>query len=115
MLNKQTLDCRFSKYYTVPINLLNGAMKLKDYLDSLERGGAARLAERLGISSSYLSQLAHGLSPISPARCVEIENATEKNVTRKDLRDDWQAIWPELADGYCCKTKKKGGRSGARA
>lgn len=83
-------------------------MKLKEYLDSLERGGAARLAERLGISSSYLSQLAHGLSPISPARCVEIERATDGNVTRKDLRpSDWHLIWPELSEDYCCEKKKK--------
>ncbi|HGP0402464.1 TPA: transcriptional regulator [Neisseria meningitidis] len=33
-------------------------------------------------------------------RCIEIENITDKKITRKDLRpDDWHLIWPELADG----------------
>lgn len=71
-------------------------MKLKEYLDQLERGGPAQLAKTLGISSSFLSQLASGAAPISPARCVEIEHATNGKVTRKDLRDDWASIWPEL-------------------
>ena len=31
--------------------------------------------------------------------CARIEQATAGAVTRKDLRpDDWQAIWPELAE-----------------
>lgn len=75
-------------------------MKLKGYLDGLERGGAARLAEELSISNSYLSQLASGAAPISPARCVEIERVTNGKVTRKELRpDDWEKIWPEIANG----------------
>lgn len=80
-------------------------MNLKDYLASLERGGSARIAASLGISASYFSQLASGESSISPARCVEIEKATQKHVTRKDMRADWQSIWPELVDGCCCKSK----------
>ncbi|HEZ5769575.1 TPA: transcriptional regulator [Neisseria lactamica] len=33
-------------------------------------------------------------------RCIEIENITDKKITRKDLRpDDWHLIWPELANG----------------
>lgn len=81
-------------------------MNLKAYLAQLERGNTARLATKLGISPSYLSQLSSGTAAISPARCVEIEFATDGGVTRKDLRpDDWQRIWPELVDGYCCKSK----------
>lgn len=73
-------------------------MNLRAYLASLERGGASRIAELLGISISYLSQLSTGAAAISPARCVAIEFATGGEVTRKDLRpDDWQSIWPELA------------------
>lgn len=73
-------------------------MKLKDYLESLERGGAVRFAEELGVSKSYLSQLASGAAPVSPARCVDIERLTGGKVTRKDLREDWASIWPELID-----------------
>jgi len=33
------------------------------------------------------------------ARCLAIERATSGAVTRRDLRpDDWQDIWPELAE-----------------
>ena len=72
-------------------------MTLKEYVASLKRGEAAQIAATLGISPSYFSQLVSGKSTISPARCVEIEMALEKKVTRKDMRDDWQSIWPELA------------------
>lgn len=34
----------------------------------------------------------------SPENCVSIEQATNGQVSRQDLRpDDWRAIWPELA------------------
>ncbi|WP_210452558.1 transcriptional regulator [Pantoea ananatis] len=73
-------------------------MDLKNYIDALERGEAKKLATALGVSSSFLSQMASGRSPISPARCVEIEQATNKAVTRKEMRpDDWERIWPELS------------------
>lgn len=81
-------------------------MNLKDHLSTLERGGAAKLAAMLDVSPSYLSQMASGASPISPARCVEIEQATDGAVSRKDLRpEDWRSIWPELGDG---KIKRPG-------
>jgi DNA-binding transcriptional regulator YdaS (Cro superfamily) len=41
--------------------------------------------------------MAHGLSPISPERCVAIWEATDGEVTRQELRpEDWHKIWPEL-------------------
>ncbi|TAM15942.1 MAG: hypothetical protein EPN65_16645 [Pandoraea sp.] len=72
-------------------------MDLKTYLSTLERGGASALATSIGVSISFLSQMASGSSAISPARCVSIERATGGAVTRRDLRpDDWADIWPEL-------------------
>lgn len=86
-------------------------MNLKAYLSTLERGGASRLADALGVSISFLSQMASGAAAISPARCVAIEQATNGTVTRRDLRpDDWQLIWPELAD-----SQKVGAGETARA
>jgi DNA-binding transcriptional regulator YdaS (Cro superfamily) len=36
---------------------------------------------------------------VPPEYCADIERATGGKVTRKDLRpNDWQRIWPELAD-----------------
>lgn len=79
-------------------------MNLKTYLSKLERGGASRLADALGVSISFMSQMASGAAAISPARCVAIEQATNGAVSRKDLRpDDWNLIWPELScDASCC-------------
>lgn len=55
------------------------------------------LASKLGITPVLISQWANGLRPVPPERCVEIEKATERKVTRKDLRpDDWERIWPEI-------------------
>jgi len=72
-------------------------MNLKTYITEGRRGTAASLAAVLGVSPSYLSQMASGDAPVSPERCVEIEVATNGDVTRRDLRpEDWQRIWPEL-------------------
>jgi DNA-binding transcriptional regulator YdaS (Cro superfamily) len=72
-------------------------MDLKTYTSS-ERGRAVALAARLGISPSYLSQMANGQSPISPERAVEIEQETGNQVTRPDMfPNNWKRIWPELA------------------
>jgi DNA-binding transcriptional regulator YdaS (Cro superfamily) len=74
-------------------------MDLKTYITSGERGIAKSLAATLGVSPSYLSQMASGHAPISPERAVQIEEATQKAVSRKDLYpDNWERIWPELAE-----------------
>lgn len=71
-------------------------MRLDDYLATKRRGTARDLAAQLGISKSYLSQIATGKTPASPARCIAIEKATNSKVTRIDMRpDDWREIWPE--------------------
>jgi DNA-binding transcriptional regulator YdaS (Cro superfamily) len=73
-------------------------MHLRAYLDTLPRGGSTAFASGLGISPVYLLQLAAGQGgrKPSPELCVQIERATGGDVTRRDLRDDWRAIWPEL-------------------
>lgn len=71
-------------------------MNLKQYTRTA-RGTAKELAEKLGISTSFLSQIAAGTAPVSAERCVAIEQATKGAVMRWDLRpDDWPTIWPEL-------------------
>ncbi|HHQ6553258.1 TPA: transcriptional regulator [Serratia fonticola] len=71
-------------------------MKLKDYTSKKGRGSAKKLAEKLGISTSYLSQMAAGTASISPERSIAIETATGGEVTRIDLRpEDWMRIWPD--------------------
>lgn len=72
-------------------------MQLQEYINS-QRGLASELAKKIGISPSYLSQMASGDAAISPIKSVEIEIATGGAVARQDLRPlDWKQIWPELA------------------
>lgn len=62
-------------------------------------GGQACLARVLGVTAAAVSQWIKGMRPVPPKHCVSIERATAGAVTRRDLRpDDWQEIWPELAN-----------------
>lgn len=89
-------------------------MTLNEYIKS-KRGNAKALADKLGIHKTIISQIAHDSTSTSPARCVAIEQATDGQVTRKDLRPkDWAEIWPELAAPYCCKTAAKRQSKSAR-
>jgi DNA-binding transcriptional regulator YdaS (Cro superfamily) len=88
-------------------------MDLKTFIQA-DRGRASRLAEQLGISRSYLSQMASGSAPISPERCVDIERETNREVTRQDLRpDDWRRIWPELPEPGAELCRRKDDQSNA--
>lgn len=71
-------------------------MNLLEYFKA-EKGNQARLAKALDVSPSYLSQMASGTVATSPKRGVQIEDATDGAVTRRDTHpDDWWLIWPEL-------------------
>lgn len=72
---------------------------LKIYLSKLERGGVSRLANKLGISASYLSQLASGAASISTERAVEIEKATGGAVRCEDLRPDFDWAYLRSSSG----------------
>lgn len=73
-------------------------MELNKYLNQ-ERGRQKFLADLLGIAPPLLSQWATGVRSVPIERCLSIEQATGGQVSRRDLRpDDWQKIWPELAD-----------------
>jgi DNA-binding transcriptional regulator YdaS (Cro superfamily) len=87
-------------------------MTLKEYISKGDRGAAASLAEKLGISPSYLSQLASGKAPISVERAVDIEKHTDAAVTREDMfPDTYLAKWPELAERGNGKRRSPGRRS----
>jgi len=61
--------------------------------------GAANLARSLGVTPQAVNAWKKGERPVPVERCVEIEHATDGAVTRRDLRpDDWERIWPELAE-----------------
>lgn len=72
-------------------------MKLNDYF--VRHGQKSALARVIGVPAILVTQWSLGQRPVPIARCKAIEIATEGAVTRRDLRpDDWQKIWPELAD-----------------
>lgn len=57
------------------------------------------LATALNVAPQQVYQWASGSRTIPLEHCVATERATKGLVSRKDLRpDDWQKIWPELAD-----------------
>lgn len=77
-------------------------MKNQKDIQSLELaikivGGSSALAALIGVATSLPSMWKRrGQIPI--ANCLAIERATNGAVTRRDLRpNDWQDIWPELA------------------
>lgn len=71
-------------------------MTLKEFIKSLKTGEAKKFAANLGVSPSFLSQMASGSSPVSPVRALMIEAETAGHVTRRELRpNDWDLIWPE--------------------
>jgi DNA-binding transcriptional regulator YdaS (Cro superfamily) len=62
-------------------------------------GAGTRIARELGVSLSYLSQMASGHRPIPVKTAVRIEVLTDGAVPRWDMHpDDWHRIWPELID-----------------
>ena len=57
-------------------------------------GSQAKLARLTGLSPSYVNQMVKGIRPVPVEYCVAIEKASKGVVTRRDLCDDWQRIWP---------------------
>lgn len=73
-------------------------MDLKNYLikSSTKKADFARA---VGVSPALLHQWIEKIRPVAIQHCSVIERETVGAVGRKDLRpDDWQKIWPELAE-----------------
>lgn len=74
-------------------------MNLSDYFSKNGRGSAQALSRRIGAHAPDVSMWARKERPVPVARCIEIERATDGQVTRQELRpDDWHKIWPELVE-----------------
>jgi DNA-binding transcriptional regulator YdaS (Cro superfamily) len=56
--------------------------------------GAGKLAALLGVSAQAISNWKERGVPID--RCLAIERATDGKIGRRELREDWADIWPEL-------------------
>ena len=62
-------------------------------------GGLTAAAEKLPGVKSYQTIQQWRKAGVPIEHCSDIEIATNGEVTRRELRpDDWQRIWPELAD-----------------
>lgn len=72
-------------------------MDLKKYVELKTQ---SHLAKLIGVAPSFVHQWVNGVRPVPVQICVVIEQATNGEVTRKELRPkDWHLIWPELIDG----------------
>ena len=75
-------------------------MNLKSWVEA-KYGRAFALAKSIGVPPSFVSKMVSGEKAVPIERCVPIERVTNGAVTRQDLRpDDWQDIWPELAEAH---------------
>lgn len=68
-------------------------MKLSSYLKKMPRGYRFELAEKLQCHPTYISHISTGYRTASAKMAVEIETATNGEVTRYDLRKDAEEIW----------------------
>ena len=70
-----------------------------EYLNKLPEAERESICALIGTTYGYVRKATSAKQTPEPLRCVEIERATDGAVTRRDLRpDDWERIWPELAD-----------------
>lgn len=60
-------------------------------------GGQGILADRIGVTQSFVSQLVNGIRPVPATLCKQIEIATEGQVTCSDLRPDVFGVNPSTA------------------
>lgn len=74
-------------------------MDLKTYLLGLTIPEREKFARRCHTTRGHLQNVMYGLRPCDPKLAVSVEKESGGAVKRSDLRDDWKAIWPELAKG----------------
>lgn len=79
--------------------------KLKTWL-SAERGRGAALAAALRVPPSFVTKMGNGEKPIPIDHMAAIESFTGGAVTRQEMCQDWQRIWPELTVGSERKHRK---------
>ena len=79
----------------------NGGMEHISPIDKAAQvvGGLTKLAAMLGVAPPTVHEWKTRKRPVPVVRCVSIVRASNGTVTLQDLRpDDWQDIWPELAN-----------------
>jgi len=71
--------------------------KLITYLNSLDKAGRADFASRCRTSEGYMRKARSAKQKFRSELCVRIEQQSNGAVTRRDLREDWAEVWPELS------------------
>lgn len=72
-------------------------MKLHEYIKQRGRGSISALAKGIKAPTPDVSRWVSGVRDCPPWRCVAIEEFTNGNVTRKELRPhDYKKHWPEI-------------------
>lgn len=71
-------------------------MDLKTYMSQMDSDGRDDFASRCSTSKGHLQNVMYGFRPCSPELAVLIESNSAGAVTRRDLCENWKAIWPEL-------------------
>ena len=72
--------------------------ELRRYLKTLSLDAQRDFAARAGTTLGYLRKAISIKSALREKICAALERESAGAVTRRDLRpDDWQVIWPELA------------------
>lgn len=74
---------------------MGAEMDLKTYLSPMTTEAREAFATRCGTTRGHIQNVMYGKT-CAPALAVAIERESAGAVTRKELRDDWLAIWPEL-------------------
>jgi DNA-binding transcriptional regulator YdaS (Cro superfamily) len=72
-------------------------MDLKTYLSPMSAEQRKDFATRCGASRGHIQNVAYG-KKCDAVLAAAIERESGGAVTRQELRADWQAIWPELAE-----------------
>ena len=81
-------------------------MDLKSYFYALPPDERERFATDAGTTLGHMRNCAYGYKAVSPALAVSIERLSHQKVTRPELREDWESIWPELASQIQIKGRK---------
>lgn len=72
--------------------------KLREFFNQLGAAERSQFCVQVGISEGFLRKKISTKSLFKPEICSKIELASNKEVTRQDLRPDWREIWIELAE-----------------
>lgn len=70
---------------------------LKEFISGMSQSEVNEFALTCGTTGGHLRNCANGSRGVSPKLAAQIEVVTNKKLRRKELREDWEEIWPELA------------------